>query len=181
MFPGAASAVSTPPTPFADRESLEAELKALEKDIDHIQKLKAYNGWATSSGAPGKPSISTISDDTLSDGSSIASYNYEDEATASAAGIAAVYQLRDIDSFIANVTVPPPPNLDSIEVKNEDFDDISAFIIPPPPLSLKSVEDREVNEVKIGAKMESSKEKISPKIASIQQKFLSSHQGNSRI
>ena len=30
MFPGTASAVSTPPTPFADRESLEAELKALE-------------------------------------------------------------------------------------------------------------------------------------------------------
>ncbi len=33
VLPGAASAVSTPPTPFADRESLEAELKALEMDF----------------------------------------------------------------------------------------------------------------------------------------------------
>ena len=43
MFPGGAvSSLNTPPTPFADRESLEAELKALEKDIDHIQQLKVY-------------------------------------------------------------------------------------------------------------------------------------------
>lgn len=32
VFPGASSTVSTPPTPFADRQTLEAELKALEKD-----------------------------------------------------------------------------------------------------------------------------------------------------
>ena len=47
VFPGAASAVSTPPTPFADRESLEAELKALEKDLGDIQQLKMLNGWNT--------------------------------------------------------------------------------------------------------------------------------------
>ena len=47
VFPGAASAVSTPPTPFADRESLEAELKALEKDLGDIQQLKMLNGWHT--------------------------------------------------------------------------------------------------------------------------------------
>ena len=177
VFPGAASAVSTPPTPFADRESLEAELKALEKDIDHIQKLKAYNGWATN-GSNGKP---ISADDTLSDGSSINSYNYEDEASAAsnsasaAAGIAAVYQLRDIDSFIANVTVPPPPGTFDLSVHNGDLDDISAFIIPPPPL-LKSMEDREVHEVKVPTPKIMDKEKISPKIASIQQKFLSNHQ-----
>ena len=40
VFPGVASAVSTPPTPFADRQSLEAELKALEQDLDgDISKL----------------------------------------------------------------------------------------------------------------------------------------------
>jgi hypothetical protein len=32
-FPGAAGTVSTPPTPFADRESLEAELLAIEREI----------------------------------------------------------------------------------------------------------------------------------------------------
>ena len=50
VFPGAASAVSTPPTPFADRQSLEAELKALESDASHIQRLRAgminYNAGA---------------------------------------------------------------------------------------------------------------------------------------
>ena len=47
MFPGGAvSSLNTPPTPFADRESLEAELKALEKDIDHIQQLKVcHTAW----------------------------------------------------------------------------------------------------------------------------------------
>ena len=51
VFPGAASAVSTPPTPFADRESLEAELKALEKDLGDIQQLKMLNGWNTTTAA----------------------------------------------------------------------------------------------------------------------------------
>ena len=40
------------------------------------------------------------------------------------------------DSFIANVTVPPPPTMlhDIGEVQEVDpLDDISAFIIPPPP------------------------------------------------
>ncbi len=31
VLPGAASAVSTPPTPFADRQTLEAELRALDQ------------------------------------------------------------------------------------------------------------------------------------------------------
>ena len=35
--------MSTPPTPFADRQSLEAELKALEKDLGDIQQLKALH------------------------------------------------------------------------------------------------------------------------------------------
>ena len=39
VFPGAASAVSTPPTPFADRQSLEAELKALENDFGNLNQL----------------------------------------------------------------------------------------------------------------------------------------------
>ena len=88
MFPGAVSSLNTPPTPFADRESLEAELKALEKDIDHIQQLKMLNGWTVNS-------VTSTEADTLSDGSSLNSYNYEDEA----AGLAAVYQLRDIGKY----------------------------------------------------------------------------------
>ena len=33
IFPGTASAVSTPPTPFADRQSLEAELQVISHDL----------------------------------------------------------------------------------------------------------------------------------------------------
>lgn len=160
MFPGAASSLNTPPTPFADRESLEAELKALEKDIDHIQQLKMLNGWG----------LENLEADNLSDGSSLNSY--EDNEAREAAGLAAVYQLRDIDSFIANVTVPPPPR--SFIDPKADEDDISAFIIPPPPSAASTASkvssvDRDVNEVKVSKEI---KEKISPKIASIQQKFL---------
>lgn len=156
MFPGAASSLNTPPTPFADRESLEAELKALEKDIDHIQQLKMLNGWGLASAS------APVEVDNLSDGSSLNSY---EDSEATAQGLAAVYQLRDIDSFIANVTVPPPPKSFKTEVNKTD---ISAFIIPPPP-SASTYTDREVQEVKV---QKETKEKISPKIASIQQKFL---------
>ncbi len=176
MFPGAASSLSTPPTPFADRESLEAELKALEKDIDHIQQLKMLNGWGLDQAHHGP--VSTVEVDQLSDGSSLNSY--EDSEAAAAACMAALYQLRDIDSFIANVTVPPPPTRSSVvDSTNLDESDFTAFIIPPPPLTASKSNsstltsavavDREVNEVKV---LKETKEKISPKIASIQQRFL---------
>jgi hypothetical protein len=39
-FPGpVVSSVSTPPTPFADRESLEAELLAIEREIGKKELL----------------------------------------------------------------------------------------------------------------------------------------------
>ena len=37
------------------------------------------------------------------------------------AGIAAVYQMRDIDSFIANLTVPPPPSTTSSVSSTDDI------------------------------------------------------------
>lgn len=169
MFPGAASSLSTPPTPFADRESLEAELKALEKDIDHIQQLKMLNGWGLS--ATGGGGASSVEVDTLSDGSSLNSY--EDNEASAAQGLAAVYQLRDIDSFIANVTVPPPPKSFKTDEINSTVEDLTAFIIPPPPSAASTFTDREVQEVKV---QKETKEKISPKIASIQQKFLVANQ-----
>lgn len=53
----------------------------------------------------------------------------------------------DIDSFIASVTVPPPPSDSSGEPLTcvEHQDDISAYIIPPPPSSSPSTEEQ--NEV----------------------------------
>ena len=132
--------------------------------------------------------------DTLSDGSSVNSYNLsglpnQDDVD----GLAAVYQLRDIDSFIAKITVPPPPETQWNQ-NTEALDDISAFIIPPPPLANDhSVEGVAINNTiptEVHTKHTIAKElppvmnhasssrlnggeKISPKIASIQQKFLS--------
>ncbi len=50
MFPGVlplsnTTAVSTPPTPFADRETLEAELRALETEVGDIKTLKGIARW----------------------------------------------------------------------------------------------------------------------------------------
>lgn len=46
VFPGTVSAVSTPPTPFADRQSLEAELQVMSEPvilsiIPHFQSLES--------------------------------------------------------------------------------------------------------------------------------------------
>ena len=87
----------------------------------------------------------------MSDGSSVNSYNLsglpsQDEID----GLAAVYQLRDIDSFIEKITVPPPPERSSHQwnaemMTTEALDDISAFIIPPPPAK-NDVVIEELNE-----------------------------------
>ena len=88
--------------------------------------------------------------DTLSDGSSVNSYNLsglpsQDEID----GLAAVYQLRDIDSFIEKITVPPPPERNSHQwnemMSTEALDDISAFIIPPPPAKNDVNEELNIN------------------------------------
>ena len=88
--------------------------------------------------------------DTLSDGSSVNSYNLsglpsQDEID----GLAAVYQLRDIDSFIEKITVPPPPERSSHQwnemISTEALDDISAFIIPPPPAKNDVNEELNIN------------------------------------
>ena len=196
VFPGVASAVSTPPTPFADRQSLEAELKALEQDLDgDISKL-LHSGLSNMSlGVAWNPSMVLTSQaarhstdyslstdggefnqtilflrkniilnlllhfqihnfispivDNLSDGSSVNSYQlpglssynpystnpvgangnsgyhseeqHNKDTVDQFGGLAAVYQMRDIDSFIANLTVPPPPTNSSAASSTDDI------------------------------------------------------------
>ncbi|CAG0887646.1 unnamed protein product [Cyprideis torosa] len=116
---------SFPPTPFADRLSLDKELQALEDDLGDLKDLRIWNN----SGLGGSTE--------LGEGVSVASMaalaplQYEDE--------------EDIDSFIANVSVPPPPRslesalmepfstVEHSPVVELTQDDINAFIIPPPP------------------------------------------------
>ena len=42
IFPGTASAVSTPPTPFADRQSLEAELQVISHSFVAPYKISSF-------------------------------------------------------------------------------------------------------------------------------------------
>ena len=142
LFP---SAVSTPPTPFADRQSLEAELKALEKDIGYLERFRRQRSEETYYG-PIRSSLATSSEpDTLnSDGeeTSLNSLTLPDLVTEDERpSLAAARHLRDIDMFIENMTVPPPPSGHRQQHKQSSpapvveltREDISAFIIPPPP------------------------------------------------
>ncbi|XP_059079624.1 uncharacterized protein LOC131877834 isoform X3 [Tigriopus californicus] len=119
------NAFSTPPTPFADRQSLDAELRALEIDLGRISSIKDF----------GSDHESTWNSATLSTANAIMDHVYHmDESRTS--GIAALYQMRDIDSFIENMAVPPPPPQNNNEGSLRDHSDLSAFIIPPPPTGL---------------------------------------------
>ena len=130
---GIASSVSTPPTPFADRETLEAELLAIEKEIGSIKLAKqrvAQDPEEISLTSLTMPDL-TAADSDLPTGAVFHS-------------LAAVRHLKSdsIDDFIANMAVPPPPTAGQqparqvskhspvVELTKED---ISAFIIPPPP------------------------------------------------
>ena len=192
LFPGA---VSTPPTPFADRQSLEAELKALEKDIGYLERFRRQRSEETYYGHI-RSSLATSEPDTLnSDGeeTSLNSLTLPDLVTEDERpSLAAARHLRDIDMFIENMTVPPPPSghrqqhkqyssAPAVELTSED---ISAFIIPPPPeqqnhrsssapVKHPAKIDRELLELKLPKDqfLKTNNEKISPKIASLQERI----------
>ena len=202
LFP---SAVSTPPTPFADRQSLEAELKALEKDIGYLERFRRQRSEETYYG-PIRSSLATSSEpDTLnSDGeeTSLNSLTLPDLVTEDERpSLAAARHLRDIDMFIENMTVPPPPSGHRQQHKQSSpapvveltREDISAFIIPPPPdqqdhrSSSASVKhhpkiDRELLELKLPKDqfLKTNNEKISPKIASLQERISQFQDGQNK-
>lgn len=155
--------VSTPPTPFADRETLEKELKALEQDLGDLRSL-TNPSWLDHDSLACYSDSNTGASDT-EDSTSLSSLNTSTSETVFSpiAGnrvsgsngrepnftLAALRQLgihleegEDIDSFIANLTIPPPPegsvDLQSYAESRSRMGgeyDISAFIIPPPPTS----------------------------------------------
>ncbi|KAK8738768.1 hypothetical protein OTU49_003663 [Cherax quadricarinatus] len=159
--------VSTPPTPFADRETLEKELKALEQDLGDLRSLtnpswmeqESVNSYSdsttTASDTEDTMSLSSLNTSVVSSDFSPVNGAAVNRVSGSNGGIkgpsftlAALRQLgihleegEDIDSFIANLTIPPPPEgcvdlqtcAENRRIGNEY--DISAFIIPPPPTS----------------------------------------------
>ena len=136
--------MSTPPTPFADRETLEAELLAIEREIGSIKLAKQQVAQD-----PEEASLTSLTMPDLQDADS----DLPNSAVGAMAGgnvfpsLAALRHLKsdDIDDFIANMAVPPPPTRPQarqatkhspiVELTTED---ISAFIIPPPPGSEES-------------------------------------------
>ncbi|KAG0710474.1 hypothetical protein GWK47_002467 [Chionoecetes opilio] len=156
--------VSTPPTPFADRETLEKELKALEQDLGNLRSLTNPSWLDHDSLACYSDSTTGASDS--EDSTSISSLNTSTSDAvfpplvvrppgnnggreSTSFTLAALRQLgihleegEDIDSFIANLTIPPPPegsvDLQSYAESRSRMGgeyDLSAFIIPPPPTS----------------------------------------------
>ncbi|XP_047475447.1 uncharacterized protein LOC125029539 isoform X5 [Penaeus chinensis] len=161
--------LSTPPTPFADRETLEKELKALEQDLGDLRSLTNPSWLDHDANASYADSTTTAGASDTEDSMSLSSLNtslVSNDSVFSRAGgvsgsgggqvlgrspnftLAALRQLgihleegEDIDSFIANLTIPPPPEgsvdlqtyAESRKIGNEC--DFSAFIIPPPPSS----------------------------------------------
>ena len=99
--------------------------------------------------------------------------------------LAAMRHMRaeDIDMFIQNMTVPPPPSgqrrtyKETSPVVELTKEDISAFIIPPPPGQQHHDQagkmDREVLELRLPKDqlMMRGNEKVSPKIASLQERI----------
>ena len=156
------STVSTPPTPFADRESLEAELLAIEREIGTIKLAKQMQ----QSQEPDQTSLTSLTMPDLV------------ETEESRPSLAALRHLKadDIDSFIANMAVPPPPTKQTVFKQHSPVvelttEDISAFIIPPPPgeAGFREIQElrvsQEVVEVSRGSrdttpKMVSVKERI---------------------
>ncbi|XP_064080765.1 uncharacterized protein LOC135197676 isoform X2 [Macrobrachium nipponense] len=159
--------LSTPPTPFADRETLEKELKALEQDLGDLRSL-TNPSWLEHDVVNSYADSTTTGTSDTEDSLSLSSLNTSIASTDSvftrmgigAGGngqgvvrgsnftLAALRQLgihleegEDIDSFIANLTIPPPPegcvDLQACAESNKMGSeyDISAFIIPPPPSS----------------------------------------------
>lgn len=62
-FPSTTSstnAFSTPPTPFADRQSLDAELRALEIDLGRISSIKDFGSDHDSTWNSGNSSLGLI-------------------------------------------------------------------------------------------------------------------------
>ena len=195
------SAVSTPPTPFADRQSLEAELMALEKDIGHLETINKHHKFEDTHSYFGtlRDSVGAAStDDNHSDAeeTSLNSLTLPDlVANDDRPSLAALRQLKadDIDMFIANMAVPPPPSVVKRVYKEHSpiveltSEDISAFIIPPPPgqnsdkrsstLSrlgkTSQYGDREVLELRVpkDQRFMAENDKISPKIASLQERI----------
>ena len=189
LFP---SSGASPPTPFADRQSLEAELKALEKDIGYLERFRRQHSEETY-GYNIRESLATVTsteDNLNSDGeeTSLNSLTLPDLVTEEGRrgpSLAAMRHMRaeDIDMFIQNMTVPPPPSgqrrtyKETSPVVELTKEDISAFIIPPPPGQQQQDQagkmDREVLELRLPKDQLfiRGNEKISPKIASLQERI----------
>lgn len=154
-------AISMPPTPFADRQTLEAELRALE--VQFQKEAQSLESTSVSSKKPvscnnSQGVLITTKPSTLHftlPSPCVETNNFSSfgkNQLSSPPPPPRGWGSGDIDTFIASVSVPPPPPpveapppqvlpfpepSPVIELTPED---ISAFIIPPPPPTSTSAE-----------------------------------------
>ncbi|XP_071744367.1 uncharacterized protein [Lepeophtheirus salmonis] len=151
VFPGTTNPVSTPPTPFADRQTLEAELKALERESpcgmisssNHLE-VGSRNLCGEWKSAYKQGDRRTNPGDSLNNIQRSSNY---------------LPGNKDFDNFIANVTIPPPPSGSNAK----DTTDIASYIIPPPPSS--PMKSRSSSSTLPGT------QEIAPKIANLQKRL----------
>merc|ERR1719422_654730 len=197
IFPGTASAVSTPPTPFADRQSLEAELQALERDLGGLNKTSwdegaVYGAVRFGASSRGNTASWEAEEDEETSLNSLTMPDLVDSREPGGPSLAALRHLKsdDIDMFIANMAVPPPPSVvrqQQVQQKHSPVveltsEELSAFIIPPPPATAAGGRqggvqrggggDREVLELRVAAQQKQAPDNaLSPKIASLQERL----------
>ncbi|XP_035225334.1 uncharacterized protein LOC118197886 isoform X2 [Stegodyphus dumicola] len=149
------SPLDAPPTPFLDTGTLHKELEKWMSIPTQI--AEEIEGEITPTNTPSASSsgkgLSLCSQENKRQENSTASVDLShlhdafnslllDSSAAENPGVD--IKIDSIDSFIANLTVPPPPGHKSLEA-NVSNEDLSAYIIPPPPSSSPSTEAQ--NEV----------------------------------
>lgn len=138
--------INAPPTPFADRDSLESELAALKPgrarsgpaEPPGPDDAARWSGADTDAGE-------SVATDTLSL-SGVSGPSRSVESLASSRGSTLIEARRratgdklkspELDQFLSSVVIPLPPTSEATAAgERGDFagDDLSAYIIPPPP------------------------------------------------
>ncbi|CAG7827581.1 unnamed protein product [Allacma fusca] len=160
--------LSTPPTPFADRMTLEAELKAMDIHSDNFQQLWLQQ-FDDRTDTPS--TLQNLDSDSIGIG-----YHSDDSENSLVDSLPLdrrsrpVWKYQDIDSFISMTTLPPPPDTtaDGIPCRTAEVTEyISNLIIPPPPSSSASV-DTAAPLGRAEQLKSPTESKISPKIALLQ-------------
>ena len=151
--------LNEPPTPFADRDSLENELAALKNpsvrnwsspsDLGELRELSDLAQWSDLGDSPGLADVRetdfiAASSGARSSSSSVSTKSLTESKRRWIADEKRKYLSNNpgLDQFLSSVAVPLPPTTGGkgatpSQLPVSSFnDDLSAYIIPPPPVNV---------------------------------------------